>query len=598
MTIASTTNRNNYTGNGSTEIYNYTFRIFSEDDLLVTVREIATGEETTLVKTTDYTVTGVSNSAGGTVVLVDANQDWLDADGDLDSAYEISIRRVLDLVQETDIRNQGDFYPEGHEDQFDKCVMIAQQQQDEIDRSVKLPESIDPADFDASMPASIVGQAGVSIITNPDGDGFIEGPTASEIAAAQAQATAAAASALAAANSATAADTSADAAAVSEANATALAASMLFRSVLRFTSADSPLTLTQAAHNGKLLVFDTSGGAISVTLPQISGVTLPFNVTAMISVAGNNLTFNRAGTDTIAGATSKVMSIVNTGAHFIAESTSNPDQYAVIDLGTVGDLGITAAKIAANAVETAKILDANVTKAKLATGAKDLAVTSKTANYTLVAADELVSCDSSGGAFTLTLPTAVGLTGRVFTLKKTDSSFNAVTIDGNGTETIDGALTKKLSTQNEMIRIVSNGSNWLIIDRHIPSVVTAYTPTYVGFGTVASVTASWVRKGHLIRIVHKFTSGTSTATTASATLPSGLTAASSTYIPALSVAGLGERSNTGTVNYSHLIEAAATVFYFSASAAVTGLLKDNGDDVLTSGASFSGYVEIPIEGWD
>jgi len=133
MSISSATNRVDYTGNGATDTYNYTFRIFNEADLEVTVRDTS-DVETTLALSTDYTVTGVG-STGGTIVLVNSAQSWLDGDGDLKSGYALTIRRVLDLVQETDIRNQGAFYPEMHEDQFDKLVMIAQQQQDELSRS-------------------------------------------------------------------------------------------------------------------------------------------------------------------------------------------------------------------------------------------------------------------------------------------------------------------------------------------------------------------------------------------------------------------------------------------------------------------------------
>ena len=171
MTVSSTTNRNNYTGDGSVDTYSYTFKIFSNTDLRVTVRN-TNNVETTLTLTTDYTVTGVGSASGGTVVLVNSSQAWLDGDGDLLTGYEISIRRVRPITQLTDIRNQGSFLPETHEDEFDKGIMIAQQQQDEIDRSISLPESVDPDDFDNKLPATIVGSGGVFLKTNSSGDGF------------------------------------------------------------------------------------------------------------------------------------------------------------------------------------------------------------------------------------------------------------------------------------------------------------------------------------------------------------------------------------------------------------------------------------------
>jgi hypothetical protein len=44
-----------------------------------------------------------------------------------------------------------------------------------------------------------------------------------------------------------------------------------------------------------------------------------------------------------------------------------------------------------------------------------------------------------------------------------DSSGNAVTVDGNGAETINGAATKALSTQYETVHIMSDGANWIIL---------------------------------------------------------------------------------------------------------------------------------------
>ena len=92
-----------------------------------------------------------------------------------------------------------------------------------------------------------------------------------------------------------------------------------------------------------------------------------------------------------------------------------------------------------------------------------LNVVAKTGAYTVTTADDVVVCDSSGGAFTITLFTAVGNTGKVLTIKKTDSSSNAVTVDGASSETIDGATTVGIVAQNDAVKIVSDGTEWWII---------------------------------------------------------------------------------------------------------------------------------------
>jgi hypothetical protein len=195
MSLASTINKNFYLGNGTSNSYNYTFKIFKDTDLKVIVQEIATGIETVL-NPVDYVVNDAGDVNGGTIDLV-GPRVYLDSiTNNLLSTYKILLKRELDLVQETDIRNQGDFFPEVHEDQFDRGIMIDQQLKEQADRSLRLAETTE--DFDPTVPASLENNPGASFIVNPTGDGFEAGPTADQIAAAQAEAIAAAASAAAA----------------------------------------------------------------------------------------------------------------------------------------------------------------------------------------------------------------------------------------------------------------------------------------------------------------------------------------------------------------------------------------------------------------
>tara|TARA_Y100000310_G_scaffold87397_1_gene84227 strand:- start:939 stop:1811 length:873 start_codon:yes stop_codon:yes gene_type:complete len=93
-------------------------------------------------------------------------------------------------------------------------------------------------------------------------------------------------------------------------------------------------------------------------------------------------------------------------------------------------------------------------------------VLTKTTAYTVVLADfaKTILCDASGGAFTVTLPAAATAgDGYKVTVKKSDSSANAVTVDGNSSETIDGATTKALSSQYDAIVLACDGSNWHLV---------------------------------------------------------------------------------------------------------------------------------------
>lgn len=82
---------------------------------------------------------------------------------------------------------------------------------------------------------------------------------------------------------------------------------------------------------------------------------------------------------------------------------------------------------------------------------------------TVTVNDEYFFNDATAASQTNNLPTAVGNPGQRFNFKKIDSTGNTVTIDGNGTETIDGSLTQVISVQYDSITIVSDNANWFIV---------------------------------------------------------------------------------------------------------------------------------------
>jgi len=92
-----------------------------------------------------------------------------------------------------------------------------------------------------------------------------------------------------------------------------------------------------------------------------------------------------------------------------------------------------------------------------------LNIVAKTENYTATAIDDTIICDATGGAFTITLPAASTVSGKIYNIKKIDVSANAVTIDGDDSETIDDAATKALSSQYDSLTIQSSGAEWWII---------------------------------------------------------------------------------------------------------------------------------------
>lgn len=89
-------------------------------------------------------------------------------------------------------------------------------------------------------------------------------------------------------------------------------------------------------------------------------------------------------------------------------------------------------------------------------------ITSKTTTYAVVNTDNIIFC--SGSSFTVTLPTAVGIPGVKFIVKKTDTSLtNLITIATTSSQTIDGSTTYVINLQYESITVVSDGANWSIL---------------------------------------------------------------------------------------------------------------------------------------
>lgn len=136
-----------------------------------------------------------------------------------------------------------------------------------------------------------------------------------------------------------------------------------------------------------------------------------------------------------------------------------------ITISLAGDMGNTGVKLwspSAGLIEINSGTNGTYRDLKLrniiCTGNISTALSAKTSDYTLTANDGTITADSTSTAITLTLPTAVGHS-RIHAFVKTAGA-NAVTIDGNASETIDGSLSVTLTDRTV---IQSNGTNWVRI---------------------------------------------------------------------------------------------------------------------------------------
>lgn len=516
MTLSSTINRVSYSGNSSTTAFSFPYYFLKSADLVVISKVVSTGVETLKVLTTDYTVTGAGVAAGGTVTMLVAPP----------TGTKLTIFRSPSIIQEVDLVENDELPAESVEGALDLGQMVAQRISDRVDRAVRLTDGF-AGTFDPTLPADLSDCADKIPLMDSLGEGFADvadWPQLTAVNDAAANAIAAAASQAAALASQTAAAASQAAALASQTAAQTAVNSAFWRDVLFLTFADSPLTVVDATHRGKLLCVDTSGGNVVISLPAIAGLNLTTAFTLGIkktSGDGNTVTINRGSTDTIDGATSKVIGAANSGAVFIPDTDPAPDTWTTTEFGasagnmtvdlfsgtgaqTVFTLGVdpgsenntfvfihgvyqqkndysivgtsltfsTAPVSGTNNIQvisgtTLSIgvpSDGSVSRVKLAQGAIAAGTISavKTTTYSATASDDVVRVDSSGGAFTVSLPAAAGVPGKRLTFIKTNTTDNKVTIDPNSSETINGLATIGINAQYERVVLFCDGSNWLI----------------------------------------------------------------------------------------------------------------------------------------
>jgi hypothetical protein len=142
MTISTTASRISYNGNGVTTEFSFPYRFLTNGDLVV-LSVSSTGVETTKTLTTDYTLTGAGDDAGGSVTMLVAPA--------VDT--RLIIYRDTAITQETDYISGDPFPAETHERALDRLTMIAQEIGSDADRSIKVPVG-DSSSLTTTLPAA------------------------------------------------------------------------------------------------------------------------------------------------------------------------------------------------------------------------------------------------------------------------------------------------------------------------------------------------------------------------------------------------------------------------------------------------------------
>lgn len=132
MTVSSQTNNETFHGNSLTTIWDLPFRFFDNADIDVYLIDPVTGAATPMVLGTDYTLSGAGlpeqfGTAPGKITTTLP----------VVTGKDLYVERVMEAEQHTDIVNQGRFFPEVHEDVFDRLTMLIQQNKNAINNSLQ-----------------------------------------------------------------------------------------------------------------------------------------------------------------------------------------------------------------------------------------------------------------------------------------------------------------------------------------------------------------------------------------------------------------------------------------------------------------------------
>lgn len=148
MTVSTTTTlAGPFIGDGIATVFPFNFLIESKRDITIYITDIDTWN-TVKYGDASYSITGIGNPSGGTIVAVHALQ-----------VNQIAvIEGSRPLTQNSVFNNQGAFYPKEYEKALDRMTFIAQDMSSRLDRCVHLPNPIIDG-YNLQLPKPVGGKA-------------------------------------------------------------------------------------------------------------------------------------------------------------------------------------------------------------------------------------------------------------------------------------------------------------------------------------------------------------------------------------------------------------------------------------------------------
>lgn len=219
------------------------------------------------------------------------------------------------------------------------------------------------------------------------------------------------------------------------------------------TIADSGSSITYTTDSGNATpaanVLNVLGGTGISTSGSGSTVTVTLDTPVLVTNGGTGATSLTDGGILLGSGTTALT------------ATAQPTNGQLL----IGSTGVDPALATITAGANITVTNAAGSITIAADGGGELAITALTdvsSPYTVLAADEYLSCDVSGGVLTINLPNAP-TTGRVIIVKDKggDAASNNISVTTvGGVVTIDGSTTRTMNTNFEALQFIFNGTSY------------------------------------------------------------------------------------------------------------------------------------------
>lgn len=521
MTVASTTSKVSYAGNGSTTAFTVSFYFLDNSHLKVVLRS-STGTETVKTITTDYTVSGAGSPSGGTVTMLVAPA----------SGQTLVITRNVPLTQDVDYQPNDPFPANTHEQALDKLTMEAQQINEAVSRSIKLSATNTMTSTEFTVGAAdrankVLGFDSAGELSVAQELGTYRGNWATSTAYAQ-------------------------------------------RDIVK-DSSNSNIYICITSH--------TSTGSVPIST-NVNAT----NWSLLVDSASATSSASAAAASASAASTSASSASTSASSAASSASSASTSASTATTQASAASTSATNAASSASSASTSATAAANSATAAAAAAASGLyrQVFDKSANYTIVAADQgtLFRVNTSSGAVTITLPLISSVTdGFKVSVVKWTGDANGVTVSRSGSDTINGATTSVIGAQYTQTTFVADfeTSQWFAATSGLGS-TNVSVDVFSGNGSTTAFTLSGdpgSKNNTAIYISgvhqdHASYSQAGTTITFSSAPPSGSSNIEVVWTQPLSI---GTPSD-GTVGSTKIIDASVTTAKLADSSVTTAKIAD------------------------